>query len=102
MKPFIYERYIKNESKYVEVVTNPLVDQPDYNSLFTSKDYTVNRIQMKFIFKNGAQNGSIFEDGLNNMLHSELAVETWGRPLQPPWCVNPYPVNNIKRIVFNP
>lgn len=41
---------------------------------------------MKFIFKNGALNGSIFEDGLNIMLNSSIVVETWGRPIQDPWC----------------
>jgi hypothetical protein len=70
MKPFIFERHIKNESKYVEIVTDPSVAQPNYQSLFTFKDYFVGPTQMKFIFKNGAQNGSIFEDGLNNMLNS--------------------------------
>ena len=56
---------------------------------------------MKFIFKNGGMNGSIFEDGINNMLQSPLLAETWGRPLQDPWCGTPYPVGNINFIQFS-
>ena len=52
---------------------------------------------MRFIFKNGKINGSIFEDGINNMVQSSLLAETWGRPLQAPWC-GKYPVGNIRYI----
>jgi hypothetical protein len=48
------------------------IKQPDYTSTFTYKNYTVNGTNMLFIFKNGAVNASIFEDGLNNMLKSPL------------------------------
>ena len=55
---------------------------------------------MKFIFKNGNPklNSSMFQDGLNNMLKSSLLAETWGRPLQDPWCAKKFAVGNIKRI----
>ena len=56
---------------------------------------------MKFIYKNGGMNGSIFEDGITNMLQSSLLAETWGRPLQSPWCSSPYSVGNIKLIQLN-
>lgn len=55
---------------------------------------------MRFIYKNGKVNGSIFADGLTNLLQSPLMVETWGRPLSDPWC-GKYPVQNIKFIKFS-
>lgn len=55
---------------------------------------------MRFIFKNGKINGSIFEDGINNMLNSSLVAETWGRPLQEPWC-GKNSVGNIRYLTFN-
>lgn len=48
------------------------IKQPDYTSKFTNKNYTLNGTNMLFIFKNGAVNASIFEDGLNNLLKSPL------------------------------
>ena len=74
------------------------IEQPNYNDLFTYKNYTINSTEMRFIFKNGKINGSIFEDGLSQMLQSPILAETWGRPLQAPYCVQPYPVNNINFI----
>jgi deoxyribonuclease-2 len=60
----------------------------------------VHHTPMKFIFKNGGLNGSIFEDGLNFMLNASVLAETWGRPLQEPWCVGPYPVGNVRTVTF--
>lgn len=50
------------------------------------------------IFKNGFKNSSIFEDGLNNILGSSLVSQTWGRPLDLPWCGSPFTTGNIKEI----
>ena len=59
-------------------------------------DFQRNGVQFKTIFKNGNKNGSIFEDGVNNMLNSSLVSQTWGRPLQAPWCGSKYTTGNIK------
>lgn len=56
---------------------------------------------MQFIYKNGAVNASIFEDGLVNMLNSSLIAETWGRPLEEPWCDPNLPVSNIRKVAFD-
>ena len=62
-------------------------------------DYdTVNGSHFKMIFKNGYENSSLFEDGVNNMLESPLISQTWGRPLQDPWCGSPYSTGNILEI----
>lgn len=53
---------------------------------------------VRTIYKNNVVNSSIFEDGLNNYLKSPLHAETWGRPLQVPWCTKPYPVLNVKSV----
>jgi hypothetical protein len=53
------------------------------------------------IFKNGYQNGSLFEDGVNNMIGSSLLSQTWGRPLQVPWCGSSFSTGNIKEIKIN-
>jgi deoxyribonuclease-2 len=53
------------------------------------------------IFKNGFKNSSIFEDGLNNMFNSSLLAQTWGRPLQSPWCGGIYTTGNVKEIKIN-
>ena len=82
-------------------MTAGTIKQPDYTSTFTYKNYTVNSTNMLFIFKNGAVNASIFEDGLNNMLKSPLLAETWGRPLQDPWCGSSYGVGNIQTVKFS-
>lgn len=72
------------------------IAEPNYSDLFTYQNYTINGTEMRFIFKNGKINGSIFEDGINNMVQSPLLAETWGRPLEEPWCGKPYPVGNIR------
>jgi hypothetical protein len=64
--------------------------------LFSYLDFQKNGTQFKAIFKNGNINGSIFEDGVNNMLNSSLVSQTWGRPLSAPWCGNGYKTGNIR------
>lgn len=50
---------------------------------------------LKTIFKNNKINGSIFEDGLAKYLVVEpIIAETWGRPIQDPWCSGQYKVYN--------
>lgn len=100
IKPYIYANNLNNPQSINNLMTSGQVQSPDYNSIFTYRNYTVNQTNMKFIFKNGAKNASIFEDGLNNMLQSPILAETWGRPLQAPWC-GTYPVGNIASIVLN-
>lgn len=46
-------------------------------------------------------NSSIFEDGLNNMLNSRIVAETWGRPIDAPWCGSPS-TGNANTIVYSP
>lgn len=101
IQPYIYATNLNNPNSINNLMAAGTVQQPDYSSLFTYKNYTINGVDMRFIFKNGKVNGSIFEDGVNNMLQSPLLAETWGRPEQAPWCGTPYPVGNIKLIQFN-
>jgi hypothetical protein len=60
IKPYIYVRNIKNETQYQKLMTSNDISQPDYKSIFTTKIFTNNGVNMKFIYKNGAQNASIF------------------------------------------
>ena len=86
---------IMNET--IHAVNTP----PDYNELFSYLNYTRNGTEFNMIFKNGFKNSSIFEDGLNNMLNSSLLAQTWGRPLQAPWCGGTYTTGNVKEIRIN-
>lgn len=101
IKPYIYATNLNNPNSINNLIAAGVIQEPDTDDLFTYKNYTINGLPVKFIFKNGAQNGSIFEDGINNMLQSPLLAETWGRPLQAPWCGTPYPVGNINLIQLN-
>lgn len=101
IKPFIYATNLNNPNWINNLMAAGTIPNPDYVSTFTYKNYTLNGTSMRFIYKNGGVNASIFEDGLNNMLKSPMVAETWGRPLQDPWCGTPYPVNNIGVIKFN-
>ena len=98
IRPYIYATNLNNPDSINNLMSSGEIEQPNYNDLFTYKNYTINSTEMRFIFKNGKINGSIFEDGLSQMLQSPILAETWGRPLQAPSCVQPYPVNNIKLI----
>lgn len=80
MRPYIYSTRLNSNSPFI------FDDRDNYKTIFGFQNYTVNGTKMKFIFKNGGTNGSIFEDGLNLMLNSSLLVLSWGRPLQPAWC----------------
>ena len=54
------------------------------------------------IFKNNAVNGSIFEDGLVKWLKpGNVIAETWGRPLQAPWCSGTFSVTNVQQIIIS-
>lgn len=99
-RPNLYANNLNNPNFINNLMASGQIKSPDYNSLFTYRNYTVNQTSMKFIFKNGGLNASIFEDGLNNMLKSPILAETWGRPLQDPWC-GTYPVGNVANIVIN-
>lgn len=101
IKPFIYAQNLNDPNSINNLMTAGTIKQPDYASTFTYKNYTVNGTNMLFIFKNGAVNASIFEDGLNNMLKSPLLAETWGRPLQAPWCGSTYSVSNVIVVKFS-
>lgn len=100
IKPYIYATNLNNPDSIQNLMNSGVVSEPNYSDLFTYRNYTINNTEMRFIFKNGKLNGSIFEDGINNMLQSGLLAETWGRPEQEPWC-GKYPVGNIKLISFN-
>lgn len=100
IRPYMYATNFNNPNVINNLLSTGDIAAPDYTDLFTYKNITLNSTQMRFIFKNGKVNGSIFEDGLNNMLGSPILAETWGRPLQAPWCGTPY-VGNINYIQFN-
>lgn len=94
MRPYIYLKRLEANSPFI-------LDQlstPRYKTIFGFQDYTIDGTKMKFIFKNGGNNGSIFEDGINLMLNSPLLVQSWGRPLQAPWCQHQLSVGNIREI----
>jgi deoxyribonuclease-2 len=101
IKPFIYATNLNNPTTVNQLISGGQISQPDYTDIFTYKNYSINGTNFRFIFKNGGVNASIFEDGMNNMLQSPLLAETWGRPLQAPWCGTPYPVGNIATIQLN-
>ena len=101
IRPFIYATNLNNPNSIQNLLASGSYEQPNYNDLFTYSSITINQTQMKFIFKNGKINGSIFEDGLTAMLQSPILAETWGRPLQVPYCGSPYSVGNIKLLQFN-
>lgn len=95
IKPYLYIQNFNDKNYLNNLMAAGLIQQPDYKSTFSYKSYTLNGTNMQFIFKNGAVNASIFEDGLNNMLKSPIVAETWGRPLQDKWCGSPYGVGNV-------
>jgi len=100
IRPYIYNQNydcqkILNET--LHFVNTP----PNYDSLFSYLNPVMNGTQWQMIFKNGYKNSSIFEDGLNNMLNSSLVAQTWGRPLDYPWCGSDYKTGNIKEIKFS-
>lgn len=101
IKPFIYATNLNNPNSINNLMASGQIVSPDYTDTFTYRNYTINGTNFNFIYKNGAVNASIFEDGLNNMLQSPLLAETWGRPLQAPWCGSSYTVGNINQITFN-
>lgn len=101
IKPYIYAQNLNNANEINNLMTAGTIKQPDYTSTFTYRNYTVNSTNMLFIFKNGGVNASIFEDGMNNLLKSPLLAETWGRPLQDPWCGSTYGVGNIQTVKFS-
>lgn len=101
IKPYIYAQNLNNANEINNLMTAGTIKQPDYTSIFTYRNYTVNSTNLLFIFKNGGVNASIFEDGLNNLLKSPLLAETWGRPLQDPWCGSSYGVGNIQVVKFS-
>ncbi len=72
IKPFIYATNLNNPNSINNLMAAGTIASPDYKSIFTYRNYTVNGVDMKFIYKNGAVNASIFEDGLNNMLQSPI------------------------------
>lgn len=79
INPYLYAVNLKNSNSINNLMTQGILQAPNKKDLFTYKNYTVNGMPLKFIFKNGhSQNGSIFEDGISNMLQSSLLVETWG------------------------
>jgi deoxyribonuclease-2 len=61
----------------------------------------VGESSFKIIYKNGYVNGSIFEDGLVNMLKSDILAETWGRPIQATWCGTRYQVGNVEIVKYD-
>jgi len=81
IKPFIYATNLNNPNSINSLMASGQIASPDYTDIFTYRNYTINGTDFQFIYKNGAVNASIFEDGMNNMLQSPLLAETWGRPL---------------------
>jgi deoxyribonuclease II len=74
-----------------------------YAGLFEYADFSMASTNFKIIYKNGYINGSIFEDGITAMLNSDLLAESWGRPIQDPWCGdsdNPHCTGNSEMIQF--
>jgi hypothetical protein len=72
IKPFYYSNTLNDPNAVTNMINAGAISQPDYKSLFTTINKTVGKTNCKFIYKNGAVNGSIFEDGLNNLLQSSI------------------------------
>jgi hypothetical protein len=105
IKPIRPQTYAYNyDNTYIlNEVLNTGVTAPNTVDLFSYNNYTTtNGSQILMIFKNGYKNGSIFEDGVNNMLNSSLVSQTWGRPLLAPWCGSKYTTGNIMNITIAP
>lgn len=101
IKPFIYATNLNDPNSINNLMASGQILSPDYNSYFTYRNYSINGTNFKFIYKNGAINASIFEDGMNYMLQSPLLAETWGRSLEAPWCGTPYPVGNVLQVALS-
>lgn len=72
IKPFIYATNLNNPNSINNLMASGQILSPDYTSYFTFRNYSINGTNFRFIYKNGAINASIFEDGLNNMLQSPI------------------------------
>jgi len=60
IKPFIYATNLNDPNSINNLMAAGSIASPDYKSIFTYRNYTINGIDMKFIYKNGAVNASIF------------------------------------------
>jgi hypothetical protein len=95
--PFVYEEQVT-----LRVATQNLYDMAQGKTstnkeLFEFYQMRPTNFTMEAIFKNNNVNGSIFEDGLVKWLKvGNLMAETWGRPLQAPWCSQGMSVLNIQ------
>lgn len=99
-RPFIYESSIKNSS-----LTNYLADLASGKADKVAASFEMEEFnpspsfKFRSIYKNGYVNCSIFEDGLIGYLKMNMTAETWGRPLDGPWCSRGWTVNNVLKVM---
>lgn len=86
--PFVYQTTIVNSAATQNLYKLATSNFPRETNLFNKHDLrTVFGYTLKTIFKNNQVNGSIFEDGLTSYLAvAPIIAETWGRPIEKPWC----------------
>jgi hypothetical protein len=85
--PFVYEAQVTLRAGTQNLYDMANGNLPVVKELFQYYAMRPAGYMMQAIFKNNNINGSIFEDGVAKWLKpGKVAAETWGRPLQAPWC----------------
>lgn len=95
--PYIYESMVTSGAvnQYLNDLARGVVTT--LKDQFRYYDMKPTNYNLKSIFKTNTVNGSIFEDGLVQWLKAgKITAETWGRPLEGPWCSSNYQVNNVQ------
>ena len=98
-RPNVYETMVKSSSKNVYI--NELAQKRWHSTTNLFTTYLMrpqNIASIRSIYKNDLINGSIFEDGLTDLLKKNLVVESWGRPLEEAWCTDQYEVKNVQKV----
>lgn len=100
IKAYIYEALVDNTSNTQNLYLLGNSKVKSQVELFTTDNMrSAVGYGLISIYKNYKINGSIFEDGLTQMLAvSPMKAETWGRPLSQAWCSDTYNVNNVLTI----
>ena len=98
--PFVYKARISDTSLTRNLYKLSLSLFVKNSTIFNKHEFrSPLGYNLKTIYKNNQLNASIFEDGLTNYLVVQpIIAETWGRPLQSPWCSGKYQVYNVNTL----
>ena len=97
IQPFVYEQQVTLRAGTQNLYDMAQGKTSNNTELFEFYQIRSTNYTMQAIFKNNNLNGSIFEDGLVKWLKAgDVCAETWGRPLQAPWCSQGFTVLNIQ------